>query len=45
MATCEVCGNSYGMTFEVHAQGAVLSIDSFYPLAAAERRGVVRGRL
>ncbi|XES00486.1 hypothetical protein HEP87_59965 [Streptomyces sp. S1D4-11] len=22
-ARCEVCGNDYGMTFEVHAQGAV----------------------
>lgn len=23
MARCEVCGNDYGMSFEVHAQGAV----------------------
>lgn len=27
MAKCEVCGNDYGMTFEVHAQGAVLLFD------------------
>jgi hypothetical protein len=24
MARCEVCGNDYGMSFEVHAQGAIL---------------------
>lgn len=29
MATCEVCGNDYGMAFEVHAQGAVHTFDSF----------------
>lgn len=29
MATCEVCGNDYGMTFEVHAQGAVHVFDCF----------------
>jgi hypothetical protein len=29
MATCEVCGNQYDMSFEVHAQGAVHVFDSF----------------
>ena len=29
MARCEVCGNDYGMTFEVHAQGAVHVFDCF----------------
>lgn len=29
MATCEVCGNNYGMTFEIHAQGAVHVFDCF----------------
>ncbi|MFI0369781.1 hypothetical protein ACH35V_18070 [Actinomadura sp. 1N219] len=29
MATCEVCGNDYDMTFEVHAQGEVHTFDSF----------------
>lgn len=29
MAACEVCGNDYDMTFEVHAQGAVHTFDSF----------------
>ena len=29
MAQCEVCGNEYAMTFEVHAQGAVHTFDSF----------------
>ena len=29
MARCEVCGNDYGMSFEVHAQGAVHVFDSF----------------
>ncbi|MFC4053730.1 MULTISPECIES: hypothetical protein [Actinomadura] len=29
MATCEVCGNDYDMTFEVHAQGQVHTFDSF----------------
>ena len=29
MAVCEVCGNDYDMTFEVHAQGAVHVFDSF----------------
>ncbi|MBX7549060.1 hypothetical protein [Streptomyces sp. NPDC004232] len=29
MAKCEVCGNDYGMTFEVHAQGAVHVFDCF----------------
>ncbi|MFC4907308.1 hypothetical protein [Actinomadura gamaensis] len=29
MATCEVCGNDYAMSFEVHAQGAVHVFDSF----------------
>jgi hypothetical protein len=29
MARCEVCGNDYEMTFEVHAQGAVHTFDSF----------------
>ena len=29
MATCEVCGNEYALTFEVHAQGAVHVFDSF----------------
>ncbi|MFD0890900.1 hypothetical protein ACFQ08_40670 [Streptosporangium algeriense] len=29
MARCEVCGNDYDMSFEVHAQGAVHVFDSF----------------
>jgi len=29
MARCEVCGNDYQMTFEVHAQGVVHIFDSF----------------
>ncbi|MDJ0344837.1 hypothetical protein QMK19_20000 [Streptomyces sp. H10-C2] len=29
MARCEVCGNDYIMSFEVHAQGAVHVFDSF----------------
>lgn len=29
MATCEVCGNDYDMSFEVHAQGRVHTFDSF----------------
>ena len=29
MAKCEVCGNDYQMTFEVHAQGAVHVFDCF----------------
>jgi hypothetical protein len=29
MAMCEVCGNDYALTFEVHAQGAVHTFDSF----------------
>jgi hypothetical protein len=29
MANCEVCGNDYEMSFEVHAQGAVHTFDSF----------------
>ncbi len=29
MARCEVCGNDYGMSFEVHAQGAVHVFDCF----------------
>jgi hypothetical protein len=29
MAQCEVCGNDYDMSFEVHAQGAVHTFDSF----------------
>jgi hypothetical protein len=29
VATCEVCGNDYELTFEVHAQGAVHVFDSF----------------
>ncbi|MCM2418637.1 MULTISPECIES: hypothetical protein [unclassified Streptomyces] len=29
MARCEVCGNDYVMSFEVHAQGAVHVFDSF----------------
>jgi hypothetical protein len=29
MAMCEVCGNDYAMSFEVHAQGAVHVFDSF----------------
>jgi hypothetical protein len=29
VATCEVCGNDYAMSFEVHAQGAVHVFDSF----------------
>ncbi len=29
MARCEVCGNDYDLSFEVHAQGAVHTFDSF----------------
>jgi hypothetical protein len=29
MARCEVCGNDYALSFEVHAQGAVHVFDSF----------------
>jgi hypothetical protein len=29
MAVCEVCGNDYAMSFEVHAAGAVHVFDSF----------------
>ncbi|MBU3864917.1 hypothetical protein KN815_12770 [Streptomyces sp. 4503] len=29
MARCEVCGNDYRMTFEVHAQGNVHVFDCF----------------
>ncbi|MGI5486664.1 hypothetical protein [Microtetraspora malaysiensis] len=29
MAACEVCGNDYDLSFEVHAQGAVHTFDSF----------------
>jgi Rieske Fe-S protein len=29
MAACEVCGNDYWMSFEVHARGAVHTFDSF----------------
>ena len=29
MATCEVCGNEYRLSFEVHAAGAVHTFDSF----------------
>jgi hypothetical protein len=29
MATCEVCGNDYWMTFEIHTAGAVHTFDSF----------------
>ena len=29
MATCEVCGNDYRLSFEVHAAGAVHTFDSF----------------
>jgi hypothetical protein len=29
MAECEVCGNDYEMSFEVHAAGAVHVFDSF----------------
>ncbi|TDD69940.1 hypothetical protein E1262_11570 [Jiangella aurantiaca] len=29
MAVCEVCGNDYAMSFELHAQGAVHVFDSF----------------
>lgn len=29
MARCEVCGNDYDMSFEVRAQGAVHTFDSF----------------
>lgn len=29
MATCEVCGNDYRLSFEVHAAGAVHVFDSF----------------
>ena len=28
MAACEVCGNDYYMSFEIHAQGAVHTFDS-----------------
>jgi hypothetical protein len=29
MAVCEVCGNDYRLSFEVHAQGVVHVFDSF----------------
>ncbi|MDN5914503.1 MAG: hypothetical protein L0I76_05250 [Pseudonocardia sp.] len=29
MAACEVCGNDYDATFEVHAAGEVHTFDSF----------------
>jgi hypothetical protein len=29
MATCEVCGNDYALSFEIRAQGAVHIFDSF----------------
>ena len=29
MARCEVCGNDYDKTFEVHAAGATHTFDSF----------------
>lgn len=29
VARCEVCGNEYELSFEVHAQGAVHVFDSF----------------
>jgi hypothetical protein len=29
MAVCEVCGNDYAMSFEVHAAGTVHVFDSF----------------
>jgi hypothetical protein len=29
MATCEVCGNDYWMSFEIHTAGAVHTFDSF----------------
>ncbi len=29
MAVCEVCGNDYRLSFEVHAAGAVHVFDSF----------------
>src|SRR5215217_6109389 len=29
MASCEVCGNDYRLSFEVHAAGAVHTFDSF----------------
>ena len=29
MATCEVCGNDYWMSFEVHTAGRVHTFDSF----------------
>ena len=29
MASCEVCGNDYRLSFEVHAAGAVHVFDSF----------------
>ncbi|MGY1709041.1 hypothetical protein ACI8AC_05970 [Geodermatophilus sp. SYSU D00758] len=29
MARCEVCGNDYRLSFEVHAAGAVHTFDSF----------------
>ncbi|WP_250281009.1 MULTISPECIES: hypothetical protein [unclassified Frankia] len=29
MGSCEVCGNDYEMSFEVHAQGNVHVFDSF----------------
>ena len=29
MATCEVCGNDYSMSFEIHTAGRVHTFDSF----------------
>ena len=29
MAVCEVCGNDYRLSFEVHAAGSVHTFDSF----------------
>ncbi len=29
MAACEVCGNEYRLSFEVHAAGAVHTFDAF----------------
>ncbi|MGJ6968170.1 hypothetical protein ACSDR0_40300 [Streptosporangium sp. G11] len=29
MASCEICGNDYDLSFEVHAQGKVHVFDSF----------------
>ena len=29
MATCEVCGNDYWMSFEIHTAGEVHTFDSF----------------